>query len=77
MKEKSTIEKKEYTWHKVVEESQQPKLGYEGDETLGYTPCIWVTDLHDINLEEPILDEMIPEFLEKYQKRVNKFLKRR
>lgn len=61
-----------YAWHKV--EDRQPKLGYEGSDALGYTPCIWVTNLHDIELEEPLLDEMIPEFLEKYQKRVKKLI---
>lgn len=64
---------KEYTWHKVNTQTN-PELGYQGDTDFGYTPLVVISDLYDVRLEEPLLDEMIPNFLEEYQKKVKKLI---
>lgn len=67
------MKKKEYTWCKVNTQTD-PELGYQGDTDFGYTPLVIVSDLHSVSLEEPLLDEMVPKFLEEYQKRVKKLI---
>ena len=65
--------KKGYNWNKIGD--KEVKLGYQGDISLGHTPAIWIEDLNNVEIEEPILDKMIPEFLEKYQKIVIPLIK--